>query len=67
MGGRKVLSFLWPLLVADCEWDVDLSKTYLVEQQGVDQRVPEEGDSLNFLWRITEAGETMDSAESCYW
>ena len=45
MGGRKVLSFLWPLLVADCEWDMDLSKTYLVEQQGVDQRVPEEGDS----------------------
>ena len=45
VGGRKVLSFLWPLLVADCEWDMDLSKTYLVEQQGVDQRVPEEGDS----------------------
>lgn len=57
-----MLSFLWPLLVADYEWDMYFSKTCLVWHCGMTSGCLRKG-SFTFSGRRTETGETMGFVE----
>lgn len=49
--------------MADYEWDMHLSKAYLVEPEGWVSRCLRKGTPSTLLWRNTETGENMDFVE----